>query len=102
MSEIVSTRFRLQDTADPAVNLLEFLPEGPGTDFLHKKRVPGGLLSAPSILVAAVGPVLQEAGSPAFFSSLPHNQRAVSDFTLSTILSISLAGSVHQFCDQTR
>jgi len=27
---------------------LEFLPEGPGTDFLQKKRVPGGLLSAPS------------------------------------------------------
>ena len=26
---------------------LEFLPEGPGTGFLQKKRVPGGLLSAP-------------------------------------------------------
>jgi hypothetical protein len=26
--------------------ILEFLP-GPGTGFLHKKRVPGGLLSAP-------------------------------------------------------
>jgi hypothetical protein len=32
----------------PTASHLEFLSEGPGTNFLHKKRVPGGLLSAPS------------------------------------------------------
>ena len=30
-----------------ATGILEFLPEGPGTGFLQKKRVPGGLLGAP-------------------------------------------------------
>jgi hypothetical protein len=30
------------------VEHLEFLQEGPGTCFLHKKRVPGGFLGAPS------------------------------------------------------
>jgi len=38
----------LQETAHPTASLLEFLPEGPGTGFLQKKRVPGGLLSAPT------------------------------------------------------
>ena len=48
MSEIVSACPTLLDSAHPTTNILEFLPEGPGTGFLHKKRVPGGLLSAPA------------------------------------------------------
>ncbi|MGO9121267.1 MAG: hypothetical protein ACLQPD_27110 [Desulfomonilaceae bacterium] len=48
MSEIVSACPTLQDSAHPITSILEFLPEGPGTGFLHKKRVPGGLLSAPA------------------------------------------------------
>ena len=47
MSEIMSASPKLQDGAHAITSLLEFLPEGPGTGFLQKKRVPGGLLSAP-------------------------------------------------------
>jgi hypothetical protein len=36
-----------RNICDSPPAILEFLPEGPGTGFLHKKRVPGGLLSAP-------------------------------------------------------
>jgi hypothetical protein len=41
-------RTRPMGTFRVDLEILEFLPEGPGTGFLHKKRVPGGLLSAPS------------------------------------------------------
>jgi hypothetical protein len=33
-------------TPESPPEILEFLAEGPGTGFLHKKRVPGGLLGA--------------------------------------------------------
>jgi hypothetical protein len=45
------------------MNMLEFLAEGPGTGFLHKKWVPGGLLGA-SLEKAALGMAVPGIGFP--------------------------------------
>ena len=64
--------------------MLEFLAEGSGTGFLHKKRVPDGLLGAPSFNAlfgrayegaASSAPTAALAGSPHSFLALPGPHR---------------------------